>query len=71
MRCPEGHIVTNTTIISFVRGHGCFKCNGNEPWKDRREEFNEKCEERKYKLITDENEWIEGTKKYGNKFKLE
>ena len=25
--------VTNTTIDSFVNsGHGCFECNGNEPW---------------------------------------
>ena len=25
MRCPEGHIVTNTSIASFISGHGCFK----------------------------------------------
>ena len=26
MTCPSGHIVTNTTIDSFVRGSGCPKC---------------------------------------------
>ena len=52
MKCPKGHIVINTSIDGFVnQKNGCFKCNGNEPWTHRREEFKRICGKRNYILM--------------------
>ena len=70
MVCPNGHEVTNTSIHNFTHGHGCIECSENVPWSKRMQEFIDvHCTPRNYELLSTEEEWIEGTKKYGNNFK--
>ena len=33
MRCPNGHVVTNTSIDSFTRGKGCIQCSDSKSEK--------------------------------------
>ena len=40
MECPEGHIVTNTSIANFVNhNRNCYTCKGNISWSERYEEI--------------------------------
>ena len=69
MKCDKEHEVKNTSIGSFISGKGCPCCSRHIPWSELYLEFEEKCAERNYILLTPKDEWKDCTEKEGNNFK--
>ena len=63
-------IVDTTTLDSFVIGSLGCSCNTNFKWSKRPDEFLEICKDRNVILLDSEEEFIEKTKKDGNRVYL-